>query len=75
MMSAASRPPRSSASDRLTISPNDYYVSGHEIEEKSKFVEVLLILALFESINIDLSVSSRIINRLSGYRLVTKNEE
>ena len=52
---------------------NDYYVSVHEVEEKSKFVEVLLILALFESINIDLSVSSRIIDRLSGYHLVTKN--
>lgn len=52
---------------------NDYYVSEYEIEEKSKFVEVLLILALFESINIELPVSSRIINRLSGYHLVTKN--
>lgn len=51
---------------------NDYYMSDYELEENAKFLEVLLVLALFEKIGIDLSISSQIIHRLSGYHLVTK---
>ena len=53
---------------------NDYYASEFEIEEKSKFIEILLVLALFEKIDIDLTISSEVIHRIPGYNIiVTRN--
>jgi hypothetical protein len=49
---------------------NDYYASEFEIEEKSKFIEILLVLALFEKIDVPLTLSSQVIHRIDGYDIV-----
>lgn len=51
---------------------NEYCASEFEIEEKSKFIEILLVLALFEKIDVDVTISSQIIYRITGYDMVTK---
>lgn len=55
--------------DDISLSVN-YSISKFEIEEGSKFIETLLVLALFEKIGIDLSTSSQIIHRVSGYEII-----
>lgn len=52
---------------------NNYYTSEAEIEAYAKFVEVLLILALFLKLGVNLEQSLIIINRLNGFLLITNN--
>ena len=54
---------------------NDYNVTEQEIEEKTKFVEVLVYFALFESIGVDLSISTKVIDRVYGYHIIKKPQE
>jgi hypothetical protein len=46
---------------------NDYYVEKGEVENKAKFIEVLLLLRLFLMVGIPMEISSKIINRVDGY--------
>jgi hypothetical protein len=52
---------------------NDYNINTSQIEEKAKFIEVLLVYSLFEKLGIELSVAAEILHRISGYHLITKN--
>lgn len=51
---------------------NDYYVSESEIEEKAKFIEILLILSLCLKIGLGLDITAKLIDRINGYHLITK---
>jgi hypothetical protein len=53
---------------------NDYYASEHDVEEKAKFIEVLLIISLCKIIGIDLAKTEGLINRIHGYHLIAKRE-
>lgn len=50
---------------------NDYYIDDKEIESKTKFIEILLILSLFLKIGISTETSGKLIHRVSGYHLIT----
>lgn len=52
---------------------NDFYISTAELEEKVKFIEILLVCSLFEKLGVELSITAGIIGRISGYHLVLKN--
>jgi hypothetical protein len=49
---------------------NDYFVTDDEIKEKTKFIEVLLIIALFDKIGTSMEIATKIIHRLDDYELV-----
>ncbi|CAG35900.1 ApeA N-terminal domain 1-containing protein [Desulfotalea psychrophila] len=51
---------------------NDYYINNNEIEEKVKFMEVLLVYSLFEKLGVELTTTAEIAYRMQGYHLVTK---
>ena len=46
---------------------NDYYISEIEIEEKTKFLEVLLVLKLCTKIGLSLDIASKFIHFINGY--------
>jgi hypothetical protein len=52
---------------------NDYNINTAQIEEKVKFIEVLLVYSLFENLGVELSTAAGILDRISGYHLITKN--
>jgi hypothetical protein len=45
-------------------------VTDDEIKEKTKFIEVLLIIALFDKIGTSMEIATKIIHRLDDYELV-----
>lgn len=49
---------------------NNVHISEVEIEAKAKLLEVLIFLALFERVGIDMVNTSKIIHRLDGYNLI-----
>ncbi len=51
---------------------NNYYVSESEIEEKTKFIETLLILSLCLKIGLSLDITAKFIYRINEYQLITK---
>jgi hypothetical protein len=52
---------------------NDYNIRTSQIEEKVKFIEVLLVYSLFEKLGVELPMAAKILYRISGYHLITKN--
>lgn len=54
---------------------NDYYVDEVVLHQKTIFVEVLLVIALFNKLGVRINDSLAIIDRLSGYRLIQLREE
>ncbi len=53
---------------------NDYYSSEYDLEVKTKFIEVLLIISLCEMIGIDLAKTERLIHRIHGHHLIIKRK-
>lgn len=53
---------------------NDYYVDEKEMEKKTKFIEVLLILFLLSKIDILPEVGEKLIHRVSGYYLINNQQ-
>lgn len=53
---------------------NDYCISTSAIEEKVKFIEVLLVYSLYKKLGVELTMATKVINRISGYHLITKNQ-
>lgn len=53
---------------------NDYYASDRELEEKTKFIEVLLIISLCEMLGINLAKYENLVYRIQGYDLIVKRE-
>jgi hypothetical protein len=53
---------------------NDYYVSDVDLEEKTKFIEILLIFSLCSKIGIRHDITSKLIDRISGYKFILEKE-
>lgn len=51
---------------------NNYYVSESEIEEKTKFIETILILSLCLKIGLRLDITAKFIHRINEYYLITR---
>lgn len=51
---------------------NDYYADEREVQEKTKFVEVLLIHSLCEILGVSFSILESLSYRIEGYHLITK---
>lgn len=51
---------------------NNYSIGTYELEVKVKFIEVLLVFSLFEKLGVELSMTSEIIKRVSGYSSIFK---
>lgn len=49
---------------------NDYDSTELGLAEKAKFIEVLLLFKLLETVDIDINTSSKIVNRLNDFRLI-----
>lgn len=49
---------------------NNYYISSYDIVKKVKFIEILLVYALYNKLSVNLEVVAKIINRISGYHLI-----
>lgn len=53
---------------------NDFYIEEFELIQKTAFVEVLLVFAMGEKIDINIDVMSSVIHRLRGYTTLIKYE-
>lgn len=53
---------------------NNYYADDRELEEKTKFIEMLLIISLCKMIGINLETSESLVNRIRDYYLIVKKE-
>ena len=50
---------------------NEYFVSDEELLRKSKFIEVVLVIAMFNKLlDVGFETVSKVINRLDGYHLI-----
>ena len=52
---------------------NDYYLSERELHSNAKFIEIILVIALLDKLDIDRSSTERVISRINGYHLATKS--
>ncbi len=53
---------------------NDYKVSNEDLLKVTKFIEVLLVFALFLKLGISSVIVSKIIHRMEGYHLIQSNK-
>lgn len=51
---------------------NDYQIQDDEIEKMCKFCEVLLVIALFLKLGVNMDSAAAVIGRTDGYHLVTR---
>lgn len=54
---------------------NDYYTSEEEVLENEKFVEVLLVIAMCSELEIGIDESTRVVNRIDQYQVLTVLEK
>ncbi|MCS0438235.1 ApeA N-terminal domain 1-containing protein [Vibrio diabolicus] len=50
---------------------NDYYINDRDLHRDTIFIEVLLVLSLSKSIEINFKIMEKIIHRLNGYNYIT----
>ena len=49
---------------------NDYYINEDDLKRYTKFIEILLMFALFDKIGISMEIVAKIIHRLDDYELM-----
>ncbi|MDV5169717.1 HEPN domain-containing protein [Photobacterium rosenbergii] len=51
---------------------NDFYIEEHDLYKKTKFIEVLLVIAMGMKLDIPVTDLCSVIHRLPGYHIITK---